>query len=358
MNDSPSSTQPPIATWQILCYIVAILLVLCIIPEEIVSSAVHFLFGWLIYIYRTLPLLTFSLDGIVTGLVLIVLTTGGLFSWLGDRSTATTPDATPAIRTMRQRLWLSLRATIALVVLFVSGLCLIGIVHQTGWLWNYSGPFFHSSVGAAARRSQSQDQLHNLVISVHNYTEVHNQIAPMGGAFNEQGVGQHGWITYMLPYVEEKALYDRIDFDRPWNDPVNQQAMSEEVFILQNPAYWNEPTQSPGTPYGPTHYVGNEHLLGPNWSFRMDQIPDGISNTIFSGEIVSRIPPWGSPMNYRDPSLGIGRHPNGFGSSWANGSCQFGMLDGKVITVNPKIDPTVLKALSTPNGSDNPGDQW
>ena len=60
--------------------------------------------------------------------------------------------------------------------------------------------------------------------------------------------------------------------------------------------------------------------------------------------------PWGHPANWRDPSDGINKSPDGFGGPRGSGGAQFVMADGSVRFVSDAISPRVLQALGTPNG--------
>jgi len=37
----------------------------------------------------------------------------------------------------------------------------------------------------------------------------------------------HSWRVLILPYLEEKALYDQYDFSKPWNSPDNMRLASQ-----------------------------------------------------------------------------------------------------------------------------------
>ncbi|MEZ6064405.1 MAG: DUF1559 domain-containing protein [Planctomycetaceae bacterium] len=70
-------------------------------------------------------------------------------------------------------------------------------------------------VREAARKSQCQDHLHNIAIAVADYEISHSVLPP--GAFwsvpDPGGAAQKGSIlVHLLPYVEQKPLFDMIDF--------------------------------------------------------------------------------------------------------------------------------------------------
>ena len=77
----------------------------------------------------------------------------------------------------------------------------------------------------AARRTQCKNNLKQLGLALHNYHDVHNRF-PMecywglkaGGAYLPY---HHTWLSGVLPYIEQTALYNSIDFKLPaWNGTV------------------------------------------------------------------------------------------------------------------------------------------
>ena len=61
----------------------------------------------------------------------------------------------------------------------------------------------------AARRSQCSNNLKQIGVAMHNYHDSQKSL-PLGGA---TGWG-HTWHAYILPHIEQSAVYDRI----PWTD--------------------------------------------------------------------------------------------------------------------------------------------
>ncbi|MBW3599181.1 MAG: DUF1559 domain-containing protein [Planctomycetes bacterium] len=75
----------------------------------------------------------------------------------------------------------------------------------------------------AARRSQCSNNLKQLALGLHNYHDTY-KVFPYGSTNT-----RISFLARMLPYVEQQALYDRIDFNVAYNDPVNQFARDIEV---------------------------------------------------------------------------------------------------------------------------------
>src|SRR5687767_15769954 len=73
----------------------------------------------------------------------------------------------------------------------------------------------------AARRMQCGNHLKQIAIALHNYHDVYHCLPP---AYTVDAAGKplHSWRTLILPFSEQKALYDQIDLTKPWDDPANK----------------------------------------------------------------------------------------------------------------------------------------
>lgn len=65
------------------------------------------------------------------------------------------------------------------------------------------------SAREAARRTQCTNNLKNLAIGLHNYHDT-NKTFPTGFDFGDFWVPTWGWSFHILPYIEEKSLYDEL----------------------------------------------------------------------------------------------------------------------------------------------------
>jgi hypothetical protein len=142
----------------------------------------------------------------------------------------------------------------------------------------------------------------------------------------------------------------------PWNDPVNLPALSTEVDIDLNPGVSGGVHDAAGRAL--THFARNVHGLPRGKPLKLSDVSDGTSLSLFSGEAITGFTAWGQSGNTRNPALGLHTTPNSFGGPWTSGETNFSFLDGRVQRLNPRIDPAVLKALSTPAGGESVSLPW
>ena len=75
----------------------------------------------------------------------------------------------------------------------------------------------------SARRTKCTNNIKQIVLAVHNFHDTHGTVPPAVAFTPTGGFGKGwGWLTFMLPYVEQKNLYDTINF----NSEVSCRSMS------------------------------------------------------------------------------------------------------------------------------------
>jgi prepilin-type N-terminal cleavage/methylation domain-containing protein/prepilin-type processing-associated H-X9-DG protein len=77
----------------------------------------------------------------------------------------------------------------------------------------------------AARRSQCTNNLKQLALACHGYHDTYRKLP----AYQYDVVGRYPWLghgafTMILPFIEQKPLYDTIRFNLPWDEQPNDQA--------------------------------------------------------------------------------------------------------------------------------------
>ncbi|QDT88500.1 DUF1559 domain-containing protein [Gimesia algae] len=313
--------------------------------------------GWTSFILRTLSRLTISPSLTLMFLSSLLLFAVGFHFYCRRIKGKVTAESAGV--TSWQKRW-SFSLVTMFLLLAVSGICVISVTHQLFWMATTQDRIFirlhMGGAGEAARRSTSKNNLKQIGLAMHNYHESARRF-PMGGTFDKTGQPQHSWITQLLPYLDHKSLYDQIDFNQSWTAADNREPFETNFILLQSPGMPYDFTEEEGDAagYKPAHYAANSRVLSANSGMDLRKIKDGSSNTILAGEVRSGIKAWGDPTNFRDPTEGINRSPRGFGSKFKGGTHVL-LSDGMVRFVSEDIDPSVLKALSTPNGGEPVGE--
>jgi prepilin-type N-terminal cleavage/methylation domain-containing protein len=146
----------------------------------------------------------------------------------------------------------------------------------------------------AARRAQCSSNLVQLIIGVNQYEMAHGVYPPgtinnSGPIRNSESGYHHGWITHILPYIEQRTAFDNIDRSVGVYHPRNGRVREISLRIVQCPS-------APRASAGYSEYAGlHHHVEAPidannhgvfflNSRLRYDEITDGTSQTIFLGE--------------------------------------------------------------------------
>ena len=294
--------------------------------------------GWAFFLARVVPGVTLDWGGVVIAgvcLVLLAALAHSFFGWLHGQ-----------VNGSRWKARWTASLVAGVVLMFAAGISAAGMAHQAGWLLTSKEPWLASS-NLAVRRMQSVNNLKQIMLGVANY-ESSEGAYPPGATLDVQGLLLHGWQTRLLPYLQQQALYDQINFTVPWDDPRNRAAFQTRVPSYLNPAIHPDPEANGPAP---SHYSGNARVLGGDSARKLYEISDGISNTILAGEAGAEFKPWGHPANWRDPAKGINQAPGGFGSPFPGGA-NFVFADGSVKFLKNTIDPKVFRALGTPAGGE------
>lgn len=194
----------------------------------------------------------------------------------------------------------------------------------------------------AARRVQCSNNIKQIALALHNYEAANGSLPP---AYTVDSSGQplHSWRTLILPYIEQQALYERIDLTKPWDDPVNL-PFSELVI---------ETYRCPSTNLAPglTTYVAvvdpSAIFSGPTGT-KFADVKDGLSNTLLVAEVdQQQAVQWMSPDDCSLASF----IQNGHQSSHVGG-CNCAWADGAVIFHSQNSQPSDMEAIVTKDGGE------
>ena len=199
-----------------------------------------------------------------------------------------------------------------------------------------------------ARRSQCKNNLKQIGLALYNYHDTYGAFPP-AYTVDADGKRLHSWRTLILPYLDQAPLYNKIDFSKPWDDPLNAEAARTQVHPYHCPSV-------PG-PYTNTSYVvvvGADTCFPGTTSRSISEITDGATNTIMVVEVDSENSvPWMSPMDVEEQFfLSLGPKSN----VSHTGGLHVLMADGAARFVSYNLDQKVRHALMTINGADTIGE--
>ena len=229
----------------------------------------------------------------------------------------------------------------------------------------------------SARRTQCRNNLRQIGIALHSYHDLHNTLPPgsmvLGPVYRIQT--GWGWGTFILPHLEQSALYHQIDFNVGNATVVNSAWIGQSLPAFRcptDPAPERIVVPVPGqgaVPVAHGNYSGSTGMFHEFSRTRFASIADGLSQTLMVGErrFTSGVngettAAWCGTLAYESDYLEFYSHPHlgvqlgvavnspGSFNSPHPGGVYFLLGDGSVQFLSESLDAAVYHALSTPAG--------
>jgi prepilin-type processing-associated H-X9-DG protein len=215
---------------------------------------------------------------------------------------------------------------------------------------------------------QCQNNLHQIGIGLHNYHAAFGKFPPGGMEVRPETPRgrQFAWSAFLLPYLERSANYQQVNFNYPFDHPINAVVAATTIEVFLCPSTTRITTLNRGR--GATDYGGiyGERIVSTNHPprgvmihdqpIRFRDILDGTTRTLMVSEDAG-FPDgqWINAWNLFDQAFPINRapsfendirsmHPQGANGLFADGSVSF---------LNENIDLVLLAALCTRNGRES-----
>ncbi|MGO9113688.1 MAG: DUF1559 domain-containing protein [Thermoguttaceae bacterium] len=196
----------------------------------------------------------------------------------------------------------------------------------------------------SACRAQSMNNLKQIALAMHMYYDSQKHF-PAAATYGPDGRPLLSWRVYILPFIEQKQLFDQFHLNEPWDSPHNKS------LIERMPAIFHSPKSK--VEKGKTNYlvpVGNGALYASRRDEpKFEDIRDGTSQTIMMVEADDQYAvTWTKPddlaFDPKDPKKDIGSlYEGGFNAAYCDGSVRF---------LGANIDPKTLTALFTRAGGE------
>eukprot|EP00913_Durusdinium_trenchii_P013357 g12538.t1 len=202
-----------------------------------------------------------------------------------------------------------------------------------------------SQARASAQRASSTNNLKQIGIALHNFHDVHKSFPPHS-SYDKRGKKLLSWRVFLLPYLENAALFEQFRLNEPWDSEHNKK------LIAKMPQVFADPTgQTKGK--GKTRYVApvgaSQSFTGKPEGVRIREITDGTSNTIMILEVAPKQAViWTKPDDHEVDLKAVmkglvGENAKGFLTAFCDGSVRF---------LSKSIKPETLKAMFTRNGGE------
>ena len=185
-------------------------------------------------------------------------------------------------------------------------------------------------------------------MAVANYHDAYGCFPPAYVA-DRDGKPMHSWRVLILPFLEQRELYDAYDFAEPWDGPNNRKLADRVgmIYLRSGLESGHDRTTSFVAVVGPeTAWRGAESL-----SYK--DLAEGTKDTLMVVEVPDGQFRWMEPRDLRFDRMSF-RINDGSGRGLGSrlGGARVVSADGMVRTLPDGFDPVKLRAMLTADGGE------
>ena len=185
-------------------------------------------------------------------------------------------------------------------------------------------------------------------MAVANYHDTYGRYPP-AVTYDGDGRPAHSWRILILPYLEQRELFQAYSFDEPWNGPNNSKLATRMPQLF---AFAGTYVSGKSTSTNFVAITGDETVWPRGTGMVQSDLGDGPSNTIQFAEYNGPAVHWMSPedLKFESMSFVLG-DPTGIDSQYLEPAV--GMADGSVQRLRAEISSEELRAMCTANGHES-----
>jgi len=195
-------------------------------------------------------------------------------------------------------------------------------------------------------------RLKEILLAMHKYHDDHGHLPPAASR-DKDGRPLLSWRVLLLPFLDEKNLYDQFWLDEPWDSPHNKSVLAKM------PHYYRNPLD------GPPDQTFYQVFVGPGTAFEgngvsLKDFPDGTSNTLLVVEATNYVP-WTQPKDLvYDPGKPLPPLGGRFTRpvrwlGWLSREqpvIHVGLADGSALSLRNPVEEKFLRSIISRNGGE------
>lgn len=190
----------------------------------------------------------------------------------------------------------------------------------------------------AANRNACQNNMKVIALGLLMYADRRGEF-PSAYTTDEGGMPLHSWRTLVLPDVHEFELFKKIDYKKPWDDPINAEFTKARVVGFECPG---SALEGPLTTY--LAVLGPTSCLRATEPRKVSDLPSNGSKALMLMEVDEEYAvPWMTPKDADEkrfldaPKSMRPIHSGGFNAVFADGHSQFIGLDTPPEELRPML---------------------
>jgi type II secretory pathway pseudopilin PulG len=230
----------------------------------------------------------------------------------------------------------------SLVKLVVRILVVVGII---GLVIALLLPASRGGSREAARRMQCSNHLKQIGLALQNYHDHYHSLPPAYVA-DSDGKPMHSWRVLLLPYLEQKTLDDKYNFNEPWNGPNNSKLHNQVVRVFCCPSRFG---RQPETDTSYVVVIGRETAWPAEKPTSLKSFTDGFSNAILVVEVANSGIHWMEPRDLDFDRIPMAINPtDGHGISSPHPNVALAVFaDGHTAALTKNTPAEIIRRLLT-----------